>query len=152
INASTPLFSAVVGALVGDERITPRRGAGLLLGVLGVGLVVGLAHQTVDLAFVGAAACSVLAALCYALGTTYAKHALAGEAPNTLALGQQLGAGLLMLPLVAAVPPDHPGAGGSLAALAALAVLGTSFAYLLYFRLVAEVGPTSTLAVTFLVP
>jgi drug/metabolite transporter (DMT)-like permease len=152
INASTPLFSALVGAGVGDERITRRRGAGLVLGMTGVGLVVGLAHHTVDLAFVGAAGCSVLAALCYALGGTYAKHALAGEPPNTLALGQQLAAGALLLPALALSPPPHPGAGGALAALAALAVLCTALAYLLYFRLVAEVGPTSTLTVTFLVP
>src|SRR3954468_23273180 len=152
INASTPLFSALVGAAVGDERITARRGAGLVLGMAGVGVVVGLAHQTVDLGFVLAAGCSVLAALCYAIGTTYAKHALAGEPPNTLAFGQQIAAGTLMLPALALFPPPHPGHGGSLAALGALAVASTALAYLLYFRLVAEVGPTSTLAVTFLVP
>jgi drug/metabolite transporter (DMT)-like permease len=152
INASTPLFSALVGAAVGDERITARRGAGLVLGMAGVAVVVGLAHQSVDTAFVLAAGCSVLAALCYAIGTTYAKHALAGEPPNTMAFGQQIAAGTLMLPVLALFPPPHPGHGGALAALAALAVLSTALAYLVYFRLVAEVGPTNTLAVTFLVP
>ena len=152
INASTPLFSALVGALVGDERITRRRGAGLVLGMAGVGLVVGLAHQTVNTAFLLSAGCSVLAALCYAIGTTYAKHALAGEPPNTLAFGQQIAAGTLMLPLVAVSPPPHPGNAGALAALAALAICSTALAYLIYFRLLAEVGPTNTLAVTFLVP
>src|SRR3954451_12232621 len=152
INASTPLFSAIVGALGGDERLTARRGAGLVLGMAGVGLVVGLAHQTVDAAFLLSAGCSVLAALCYALGTTYAKHALAGEPPNTLAFGQQIAAGSLLLPLVAVSPPPHPGNAGALAALAALAIASTALAYLIYFRLVAEVGPTNTLAVTFLVP
>src|SRR4051812_3572428 len=152
INASTPLFSALVGAAVGDERITARRGVGLVLGMAGVGLVVGLAHQDVDLGVVLAAGCSVLAALCYAVGTTYAKHALEGEPPNTMAFGQQIAAGTLMLPLLLASPPPHPGDGGALAAVAALAVLATALAYLLYFRLVAEVGPTNTLSVTFLVP
>src|SRR3954452_21186229 len=71
INAATPLFSALCGAAVGDERITRRRGAGLVLGMAGVGLVVGLAHETVDAAFLAAAGCSVLAALCYALGASY---------------------------------------------------------------------------------
>src|SRR3954470_20038865 len=56
LNASTPLFAALVAALVGDERLTARRGAGLLLGVAGVALVVGLAHVDTDLAFFGAAA------------------------------------------------------------------------------------------------
>src|SRR5438094_187942 len=152
LNASTPLFSAVVAAAVGDEPFTARRAAGLALGIGGVGLVVGLAHVRADLAFFGAAACSLAAALCYALGTTYVRHAMAGEPPATLALFQQLAAGALLLPVVAAVPPPHAPDAGDLGALAGLAVLSTSLAYLLYFRLVAEVGPTSTLTVTFLVP
>src|SRR4051812_2476247 len=152
LNASTPLFSAVVAAAVGDEPFTARRAFGLALGIGGVALVVGLAHVDADLAFFGAAACSLAAALCYAIGTTYVKHAMAGEPPGTLALFQQLAAGLVLLPLVAAVPPRHVPDSGALLALAGLAVLSTSLAYLLYFRLVAEVGPTSTLTVTFLVP
>jgi drug/metabolite transporter (DMT)-like permease len=123
-----------------------------VLGMAGVGLVVGLAHQTVDLGFLLAALCSVGAALCYAIGTTYAKHALAGESPNTMAFGQQIAAGTLMLPALLFVPPPHPGDAGALGALAALAIASTALAYLIYFRLVAEVGPTNTLAVTFLVP
>src|SRR3954462_8210712 len=55
LNASTPLFAALVAAAVGDERMTRRRAAGLLLGMAGVGLVVGLAHVQTDLAFFGAA-------------------------------------------------------------------------------------------------
>jgi drug/metabolite transporter (DMT)-like permease len=152
VNSSTPLFTALVGAAVGDERITRRRGAGLVLGMTGVALVVGLSHEKVDLAFVGAAGCSLLAAVCYAIGSTYAKRALDGEPPNTLAIGQQLAAGMLLLPALALWPPPHPGAAGPLAALVALAVACTALAYLLYFRLLAEVGPTSTLTVTFLVP
>jgi len=152
LNASTPLFSAVVAAAVGDEPFTARRAAGLALGIGGVGLVVGLAHVRADLAFFGAAACSLAAALCYALGTTYVRHAMAGEPPATLALFQQLAAGAILLPVVAAVPPPHAPDAGDLGALAGLAVLSTSLAYLLYFRLVTEVGPTSTLTVTFLVP
>ena len=77
---------------------------------------------------------------------------MAGEPPATLALFQQLAAGAILLPVVAAVPPPHAPDAGDLGALAGLAVLSTSLAYLLYFRLVTEVGPTSTLTVTFLVP
>src|SRR2546430_12651569 len=77
---------------------------------------------------------------------------MGGEPPATLALPQQLAAGAVLLPLVAAVPPRHAPDAGDLLALGGLAVASTSLAYLLYFRLVAEVGPTSTLTVTFLVP
>jgi drug/metabolite transporter (DMT)-like permease len=66
LNASTPLFSAVVAAAVGDEAFTIRRAGGLALGIGGVGLVVGLAHVNADLAFFGAAACSLGAASTWA--------------------------------------------------------------------------------------
>src|SRR3954452_23761174 len=152
LNASTPLFAALVAAVVGDEAMTGRRALGLVFGVGGVALVVGLAHVDADLAFFAAAGASLLAALCYAVGTTYAKHAMTGEAPATIALWQLLWAGVALLPVVALVRPPHAPTGGDLAALAALAVACTSVAYLLYFRLVVEVGPTSTLTVTYLVP
>jgi drug/metabolite transporter (DMT)-like permease len=152
LNASTPLFAAVVAAVVGDEPFTARRAFGLALGIGGVALVVGLAHVDADWAFVGAAACSLGAALCYALGSTYVKHRMAGESTGALALFQQLAGGLVLLPLVAAFPPHRAPDGGEIAAVAGLAVAATSLAFLIYFRLLAEIGPTSTLTVTFLVP
>jgi len=152
LNASTPLFAALVAAAVGDERMTGRRAFGLALGMGGVALVVGLAHVEADLAFFLAAAASLGAALCYAVGTTYVKHRMTGEPPGTLALFQTAAAGLVLLPAIAVAQPPHAPDAGDLAAVAALAIGSTSLAYLLYFRLVAEVGPTSTLTVTFLVP
>src|SRR3954453_487043 len=152
LNASTPLFAALIAAIIGDELMTRRRAAGLVLGMAGVAVVVGLAHVEADLAFFGAAACSLGAALCYAAGTTYLKHTTEGEAPGTLALYQLAAGGFVLLPLVAAVPPPPAPDAGDVLALAGLAIGSTSLAYLLFFRLVAEVGPTSTLTVTFLVP
>src|SRR4051812_2131916 len=122
LNASTPLFAALVAAVVGDEAMTARRALGLVFGVGGVALVVGLAHVDADLGFFLAAGASLLAALCYAIGTTYAKHAMTGEPPATIAYGQLLAAGIVLAPLVAAVPPRHAPTGGDLAALTALAV------------------------------
>jgi drug/metabolite transporter (DMT)-like permease len=152
LNASTPLFAAIVASVIGDEAFTGRRAFGLLLGMGGVALVVGLAHVDVDWAFAGAAACSLGAALCYALGSTYVKHRMAGETPGALALYQQLAGGLVLLPLLAAFPPHAAPSGGEVAAVTGLAVASTSLAFLIYFRLLAEVGPTNTLTVTFLVP
>src|SRR3954454_21069656 len=102
LNASTPLFAALIAAIIGDELMTRRRAAGLVLGMAGVAVVVGLAHVEADLAFFGAAACSLGAALCYAAGTTYLKHTTEGEAPGTLALYQLAAGGFVLLPLVAA--------------------------------------------------
>jgi drug/metabolite transporter (DMT)-like permease len=147
LNAATPLFSA----LVAGDPLTRRRISGLLLGIGGVALVVGLAPVDLSGRFLIGAAASLAAALCYALGTSYVRRSFGGLPPATLALGQQLGAGAVLLPFVALVPPAAPN-GGDIAALAALAIPCTAVAYLLYFRLVAQVGPTPTLTVTMLVP
>jgi drug/metabolite transporter (DMT)-like permease len=147
LNAATPLFSA----LVAGDPLTRRRITGLMMGIGGVALVVGLAPVDLSGRFLIGAAASLAAALCYAVGTTYVRRSFAGLPPATLALGQQLGAGAVLLPFVALVPPAAPN-GGDIAALAALAIPCTAVAYLLYFRLVAQVGPTPTLTVTMLVP
>jgi drug/metabolite transporter (DMT)-like permease len=147
LNAATPLFSL----LVAGDPLTRRRVAGLVVGMGGVALVVGLAPVDLSGRFLVGAAASLGAALCYAIGTSYVRRSFSGMPPATLALGQQLGAGVVLLPFVALAPP-HALNGGDVAALVALAIPCTAVAYLLYFRLVAEVGPTSTLTVTMLVP
>src|SRR4051812_31210018 len=68
LNASTPLFSAVVAATVGDEPFTARRAFGLTLGIGGGALVVRLAPLEADPPFFRAPACSLRAALRYAIG------------------------------------------------------------------------------------
>ena len=69
-----------------------------------------------------------------------------------LALGQQLGAALVLLPLALVHPPTHWPSGSVVGSVLGLAILSTSLGYLLYFHLMARVGPVKTLTVTFLVP
>jgi drug/metabolite transporter (DMT)-like permease len=152
LNSTTPLFTAVVAAVWIGEALTPRRIGGLLLGIVGVALVVGwtpVALSPVVLLSVGA---SLAAALSYGFGGVYAKRAFSGLPPLSMAIGQQTGAGLLLLPPAAvSLPGEAPPLAVVLSVLA-LALLSTALAYLLYFRLITSVGPTSTLTVTFLVP
>ena len=156
LNATTPLFAAVVAALWLGDRFTPGKGIGLFIGVVGVGVVVGWSPLALDGGVALAVGASLLGALAYALGGAYAKRAFAGVSPLAQATGQQFGAALVLLPF--AVPLTVSAAStmrlstGVLLAFAALALLCTAFAYLIYFRLIATIGPTSTLSVTFLVP
>jgi drug/metabolite transporter (DMT)-like permease len=152
LNAMAPVFGAAVGALWFQQRIGEARGAGLLLGVAGVTLVVGLSPVELSLPFLLAVAASLGGALAYALGATLVKQRFAGESPLTLAIGQQFAAAAVLLPLIPLAPVREAPDAGVLAATAALAVACTSVAYLIYFRLIAETGPTSALSVTFLVP
>ena len=134
------------------EALTKGKVVGLVTGVVGVAVLVGwtpIALNGVVLLSVGA---SLLAAFSYALGGVYAKRAFAGTPPLALAIGQQTGAAMLLLPLaVASLPTETPSLPVTLSTLA-LALLCTAVAYLLYFYLISSVGPTKTLTVTFLSP
>jgi drug/metabolite transporter (DMT)-like permease len=152
MNSTTPLFAAVVAAAWIGEELTTRKIFGLLLGVVGVAVLVGLdpvpLHGVVLLS-VGA---SLLAALCYALGGVYAKRTFPSVPPLAMGIGQQVTAAAILLPLAAANLPEEPPSLAVVLSVLGLALLSTAVAYLLYFRLMASVGPTKTLTVTFLVP
>ena len=151
LNSTTPLFTAVVAALWMGESLTARKIAGLLLGVAGVTVLVGWNQQPVSGVVVLSVCASLAAALAYGLGGVYAKRAFSGAPPLTMAVGQQVAAAAILLPLAATLPEEAPSSTVAFSVLA-LALLSTALAYLLYFRLIANVGPTKTLTVTFLVP
>jgi drug/metabolite transporter (DMT)-like permease len=152
LNSTTPLFTAVVAAVWIGEALTPRRIFGLLLGIVGVALVVGWTPLTLSPVVLLSIGASLAAALSYGFGGVYAKRAFSGLPPLSMAIGQQTGAGLLLLlPSAVSFPGEAPSSAVVLSVLA-LAFLSTALAYLLYFRLITSVGPTSTLTVTFLVP
>lgn len=155
LNATVPLFGAIIAWLWLGERIGRLRSFGLALGFLGVALLAwrapGGAGGQSDLAFWAVAAC-LGATTCYALAASYARRYLVGIPPLATATGSQLGAALfLAIPTAIAWPAQMPGLRAWLA-IAAIAVLCTGIAYILYFRLIANAGPSRALAVTFLAP
>jgi drug/metabolite transporter (DMT)-like permease len=152
INATAPLFSAVFAAVWVAEPLTARKGAGLALGLVGVALVVGLSPVDLDAMTLLAVAASTAAAASYAAGGHLHKRHFSGTPAVTSAMVQQLAAGLLLTPLLLADPVREAPDAGELAAIVALAVGASGVGYLIYFRLIAEVGATSAMTVTYLVP
>lgn len=152
LNATTPLLTALVAAVWLGERVTRQAIVGLALGAAGVMLVVGWSPLTLDPPTLLAVGASLLAAACYAVGGVYAARSLRGPRPTTLAFGQQLSAGVVLLAPATATLPARPPTPETIFAVTLLATLCTAFAYVLYFRLIAAVGPTRTLSVTYLVP
>jgi drug/metabolite transporter (DMT)-like permease len=152
INATAPLFSAVFAAVFIGHRMTGKLAAGLALGLLGVALVVGLAPVDLDAKTLLAVAASTGAAACYAAGGHLHKAHFARVSPAAAATVQQLAAAVLLAPLLLADPPRAAPDGGQIVAVVALAVGASGIGYLIYFRLIAELGATSALTVTYLVP
>lgn len=152
LNSTTVLFTALVAAAWMGDALTGRKVFGVVLGVIGVAVLVGWDPVSLSGAVLLSVGAMLVASFSYALGANYAKRTFSGVSPLGMAMGQQAGATtILFLPAVATVPGAVP-SGVVVACVLGLALLSTAVAYLLYFRLIENVGPTSTLTVTFLVP
>ena len=156
LNATVPLFGAVVAWVWLKDRPHGLRILGLVIGFMGVALLAwdkaSFKPDASGLATGWAVLACLLACLCYGISASYAKRYLAGLPALVTATGSQLGATLgLALPTVWLWPQRMPGTTAWLALLA-VGVLCTGVAYILYFRLIENVGPARSLTVTFVVP
>jgi drug/metabolite transporter (DMT)-like permease len=151
LNATSPIWSALIAAVWTRHAMAPRTVLGLVLGLGGVALLVGFDHVSTQ-AGAGLAICAgLLAAFSYGIATTYAKTAKAVE-PFANAHGSMWAAALMVLPALPFFPAPASPSVGVMAAVLALGVLCSGVAFLLYFRLIHDVGATSALTVTFLIP
>lgn len=154
-NATSPLWGMVLSVVaLSEDRPTRRRVAGLGLGFLGVLTVLG-AWQGFSGLDVTGTAMALLASLCYPIGWIYVRRTLGGNGSSHLALstGQLLLATIqlaLVLPFFTSMPTSLPV--GPLLAVVVLGALGTGFAILLQYGIVAEVGPTTGQLVTYFIP
>lgn len=152
INATAPLFGALVAALWLGDRITPRAALGLAAGVAGVATLVGLGPIAATPTTVAAALAGLVASLCYAIASGYVKRRSYAVDSSALAGGSNVAAAAVLLPFVIAAPPPAVPPSDAVWAAVALGVVCTGLAYLLYFRLITDVGPARALTVTFLIP
>lgn len=155
VNATTPLWTAVVALVWLGQRLTPLRVLGLVIGFGGVAFLAwdkasfkpGADHS----GLLAVMACAA-ATLCYGLAANATKRYLAGVSPLAVATGSQFAAALLLAaPAALLWPAAWPDAAAWASALG-LAALCTALAYILYFRLMSRVGPTNAVSVTFLIP
>lgn len=150
LNATVPLFSALVGVTWIGERLGARRLIGVLTGLAGV-VVLAWPRISASQGHLGVIA-ALLATFQYAVAAHYTRRRFGAMAPLAVATGSQIAAALLLLPIAAAVWPDAgPTPRAWLCALA-LGVGCTAVAYALYFRLIARTGPVTATAVTYLIP
>jgi drug/metabolite transporter (DMT)-like permease len=152
LNATTPLWAALVGLLWLSAKLTRLQWIGLALGV--VGMIV-LTWGKVDFKPGGsglAIAAGLLATLSYGFSTHFTKKNLASLSPMGIAAGSQSAGAALLLPFAIYFWPETtPSAKAWLAAIL-LAVLATAFALILYFRLISRLGGQKASTVTFLIP
>jgi drug/metabolite transporter (DMT)-like permease len=154
INATTPLWGAVVAWVWLRDKPTPLRILGLVIGFAGVAaLAWDKATFKAGASAPGLAVLACLAAtLCYGIAASFTKKCLTGVPPLASATGSQIGASiLLLLPAATHLPAQAPSL-KAWAAIVLLALFCTALAYILYFRIIARAGPARAVAVTFLIP
>ena len=156
LNATSPLFGAVIASVWLGEALGKRRMLGIAFGIVGVVCLVqlGPVALTSD-ALIACIAC--LAAACsYGFVGNYVRR-LANQpgrpiAPTAMATGSQITAAIVLLPLIPFDPISSMPTLPVIVAVAATGIGSTAIAYLLYFRLIRDVGATRALTVTFLIP
>jgi drug/metabolite transporter (DMT)-like permease len=154
LNATVPLWGALVAWLWLSDKLTASRSLGLAIGFAGVAaLAWDKASFQPGASLPGWAVLACLAAtLMYGVAASYTKRFLTGVPPLASAAGSQIGAALVLLvPALMTIPPVVPGF-TAWAAIILLAFFCTAVAYVLYFRIIERSGPARAVAVTFLIP
>ncbi len=146
-----PLFTMLIGRLWGLEQITARGQLGLVFGFGGIVLLVGFPAVPITGSFLLGCAAALAGSVSAAFGSNYARRRLQGTGSYEVSTGSFLFGGLMMLPLLALVPVPGPPTVADFGYLLVLAAMMSSLAYVLFFRLVAELGATRAISVEFFV-
>lgn len=152
LNATAPLFGALIAwAWLGD-RLAWSRWLGLGIGFAGVAILIWDRASFRDGGSGWAFSASLAASVLYGLSASITKRHLGGVAPLTTATGSQVAAAVLLAPVAIVFWPATAPSAAAWAGVIALGIASTGLAYVLYFRLIAHVGPAKAIAVTFIVP
>ncbi|XQW86585.1 DMT family transporter [Thalassotalea piscium] len=152
LNATTPMFGAIVAFIWLKDKLSISAVIGLLIGFIGVYFLM------LDKLMVNAEAvilptlAVLLAALCYGISANYTKRYLSDIKPLALAAGSQISATLLLLPISLFFLPSAVPSTNAFAAVITLGIICTGVAYIIFFRLIAALGPAKTISVTYLIP
>ena len=151
LNATAPLWGALLGVVWTRQPVNARTAAGLLMGTAGVALLVGFDSVSAAPGAGVAIAAGLCAALSYAIAGLYTKSAKNVDSFAN-AQGSMWSSTLWVLPALAFFPAPGEPTVGVWGAVIALGLLCSGIAYILFFRLIEELGATSALTVTFLIP
>jgi drug/metabolite transporter (DMT)-like permease len=146
--AIVPLFAAVILTRLGHEKLEPRRMLGLGLGFAGVALLVGL---DIDFHDWLAVAATIVVALCYAIGPIIIDRKLKGVPAIGVITASLILATLIYAPFAPFLWPEHITAAAA-GSVVGLGVLCTAVAFIVFFALIAEVGPARATVITYVNP
>lgn len=151
LNATAPMFGAIVAwAWLGD-KLTKSAIAGLFIGFIGVAVISQQKPGEGEISFLPILT-ALLATLGYGIAASMMKKWLQGVKPLVVATGSQAMASVMLAPFALATLPATMPSTHAWANAVALAIAGTGIAYILYFKLIANIGPAKAITVAYLVP
>ncbi len=152
INATAPLFGALIGAALYQQALTRAKILGMLTGLLGVTCLISSKGDLNLTSTILTLTAALGAAACYGFAANYSSQQLKETPALVQAFGSQLAAAIILLiPALLWLPAEQPSMTDWLAVIT-LGIACTGIAYLLYFRLITNIGATSAISVTFLIP
>ncbi|EGQ8959493.1 DMT family transporter [Vibrio parahaemolyticus] len=151
LNSTAPIWGALIGFVWYRSPLSAKAILGMMIGTGGVAVLVGLNSSTIGNEAIFPIGASLMASFSYGIATNYTKNARQVPAFDN-AHGSMWAAVIWVLPLQPFLPIRAEPSTFEWGSVITLGVLCTGLAYLLYFHLVSEIGPTSALTVTFLVP
>jgi len=152
MNSSVPIFSAIIAAIWLGERLRTAQFFGLGLGILGVLILVWGKLEFHENGKGWPIVACVVSCLCYGFGASWMKSKLQGVRPLVASSGSLLGAGLVLIPFALMRLPDQSPPFLSWLSAAALALICTALAFVLFFKFIQRSGATVATSVTFLIP
>lgn len=152
INSLTPLFGVLFSILWLDEKMTAKKISGIALGIIGVIIIRGSGNLELNIMTTIAMAACVLATILYGLASTYVKLHAKDIASSAVATGSQLVAGILLLPLIYFFPTRTELTITIVLTTITFALFCSAIAYVIFYRLLKNLGTTKALSVTFLIP
>jgi drug/metabolite transporter (DMT)-like permease len=152
LNATAPIFAAMIAWVWLSDRLGISQIVGLGIGFVGVLVLV---WNKVTLDFDGttvAILAAIIASVFYAIGGNYTKKYMSQMNPLAIATGTMIAAAIILLPIAVYLWPSEPVSTRSWIAAIIMGVASTGIAYILYFRLIRNVGPAKAITVTYLIP
>lgn len=152
LNATAPMFTALVAWLWLSQRLTSLQSAGIFIGIVGVAV---LAWPRLSSGADGGAvaiAAGLLASFCYGIAANFAKKHTGNLSSLSVATGSMIAAALFLMPGAVIHWPEQAISTQAWISVIVLGAASTGFAYILYFRLIRHVGPAKAVTVTYLIP
>ena len=152
LNGTAPMFGAIVAYLWLKEKLSFSASIGLFIGFVGVYFLVFDKVTVNETNMIKPAIAVLIAAFCYGFSANYAKKYLSGINPIALAAGSQISASLTLIPISLFFLPTTMPSSEAFTSVVLLGVVCTGIAYIIFFRLIANLGPARAMSVTYLIP